>query len=100
MVNGGDVPNILTNSDQGPVVKLKNDRMKEMGFKTSAEYETFLNDNLEIDPLHFTRLINPDTVRFYLSTAAGAISARCDCPCERTFADSAQWADNKSDGDR
>ncbi|MCC2679990.1 MAG: hypothetical protein K0R29_2566, partial [Pseudobdellovibrio sp.] len=29
--------------------------------------EAFLNDNLEIDPLHFAKMINPETVRMYLS---------------------------------
>ena len=67
LVNGADVPHILTNSDQGPVVKLKAERMREQGFTTSEQYEQYLNDNLEIDPLHFVRLIQPDTIKLYLS---------------------------------
>lgn len=68
IVNGGDVPHILANSDQAPVVNLKKARMQEQGFTTDAEYENYLNENLEIDPLHFVKLINTDTVKFFLST--------------------------------
>jgi hypothetical protein len=67
LVNGADVPHILTNSDQGPVVKLKTERMREQGFTTSEQYEQYLNDNLEIDPLHFVKLIQPDTIKLFLS---------------------------------
>ena len=67
IVNGGNVPHILATSDQSPVIKLKNDRMKEQGFTTVDQYENYLNENLEIDPLHFTKIINPDTVKFFLS---------------------------------
>jgi len=66
-VNGGDVPHILAVSDQGPIVNLKKERMKEQGFTTTAQYEAFLNDNLEIDPLHFAKMIKPETVKMYLS---------------------------------
>ncbi len=66
-VNGGDVPHILAVSDQGPVVNLKNARMQEQGFTTVEQYENFLNENLEIDPLHFTRFVNPETLKLYLS---------------------------------
>ena len=67
LVNGADVPHILTNSDQGPVIKLKTERMREQGFTTSEQYEQYLNDNLEIDPLHFVKLIQPDTIKLFLS---------------------------------
>lgn len=66
-VNGGDVPHILTVSDQAPIANLKKARMQEQGFTTSEEYENYLNENLEIDPLHFTRFVNPETVKMYLS---------------------------------
>lgn len=67
MVNGGDVPHILAISDQNPVQNLKKARMLEQGFTSNAEYEAFLNANLEIDPLHFAKLVNPDTLKLYLS---------------------------------
>ncbi|MGZ3690570.1 MAG: hypothetical protein ACXVAX_03655 [Pseudobdellovibrio sp.] len=69
IVDGGDVPNILANSDQTVIVNLKNARMKEQGFTTVDQYENYLNDNLEIDPLHFAKMINPNTIKFYLSKA-------------------------------
>lgn len=67
IVNGGDVPHILANSDQTPVVKLKNARKAEMGFTTDAQYEDYLNNNLTLDPLHFTKLIKPEATKLYLS---------------------------------
>ena len=69
LVNGGDVPNILANSDQGVVVKLKNQRMAEQHFTTTEEYERYLNENLKIDPMHFTRFIQSDTIKLFLSKA-------------------------------
>ena len=67
IVNGGDVPNILATSDQGPVINLKNARMKEQNFTTTEQYENYLNDNLQIDPLHFAKLINPETIKLILA---------------------------------
>lgn len=66
-VNGGDVPHILAVSDQVPVVNLKKARMQEQGFTTVEQYEAFLNDHLEIDPMHFVKMVNPETVKLYLS---------------------------------
>jgi hypothetical protein len=67
LVNGGDVAHILAQSDQELIIKLKNQRMKEQGFTTVEQYENFLNENLEIDPLHFSKLIPADSVKLYLS---------------------------------
>lgn len=67
LVNGGDVPFILAYSDQGSIVKLRNLRMQEQGFKTQQEYEMYLRANLTIDPLHFTKLIDPQTIKLFLS---------------------------------
>jgi hypothetical protein len=67
LVNGADVPHILANSTQSEIVKLKKARKKEQGFKTDADYEAYLNKHLEIDPLHFVKMIDPNTVRLYLS---------------------------------
>ena len=69
LVNGADVPHILATSTQSEVVNLKKARKKEQGFKTDAEYEAYLNKHLEIDPLHFVKMIDPNTVRLYLSKA-------------------------------
>ncbi len=67
LVNGGDVPDILAHSDQDVVVKLKRQRMAEKGIKTDEEYEQFLNDHLELDPLHFVKYIDRDSTKLYLS---------------------------------
>lgn len=66
-VNGGDVPHILAVSDQVPIINLKKARMREQGFTAVEQYEAFLNDHLEIDPLHFAKMVNPETVKLYLS---------------------------------
>ncbi len=67
IVNGGDLPFILAYSDQTSIVKLRNRRMEEQGFKTSEEYEAYLRKNLKLDPLHFASLISPVATRLYLS---------------------------------
>lgn len=69
LVNGGNVPHILATSDQGPVVKLKTARMQEQGFTNVEQYEHYLNENLEIDPLHFSKMINNESLKLYLSKA-------------------------------
>ena len=67
LVNGADVPHILAHSDQAQVIKLKTERMKEQGFTSVEQYENYLNENLEIDPLHFAKFIPSDSVKLYLS---------------------------------
>lgn len=67
VVNGADVPHILANSKQSEIVKLRKARKKEQGFKTDAEYEAYLNQNLELDPLHFVKLIDPNTLKMYIA---------------------------------
>ncbi|MEQ1721835.1 MAG: hypothetical protein ABL930_01575 [Pseudobdellovibrio sp.] len=67
LVNGGDVPFILAYSDQSSIIKLRTARMAEQGFKTFEQYETYLRQHLTIDPLHFAKLIDPNTVKLFLS---------------------------------
>jgi hypothetical protein len=67
LVNGGDVPFILAYSDQGSIIKLRTARMKEQGLKTFEEYEAYLRQHLAIDPLHFAKLIDPNTIKLFLS---------------------------------
>jgi hypothetical protein len=67
LVAGGDLPHILTHSDQKPIIKVKEDVMLEKGFKTDAEYEAYLNEALRFDPLDFADNIERDEVKLYLS---------------------------------
>lgn len=67
LVNGGDVPYILAYSDQGSIAKLRAARMAEQNLKTSEEYEAYLRENLILDPLHFSKLIDSDSTKLFLS---------------------------------
>lgn len=67
LVNGGDVAHILATSRQKEIVNLKVARKKEQGLNNDADYEAYLNANLTLDPMHFAKLIDPETVRLYLS---------------------------------
>lgn len=69
LVNGGDVPFIMAYSDQGSIVKVKNLRKQQMGFQNDQEYENYLKEHLKLDPLHFAKLIQPETLKMYLATA-------------------------------
>lgn len=69
IVNGGDVPHIMAYSDQGTIVKIRTARMKEQGMATFEEYEHYLRQNLELDPLHFSKLIDADSTKMFLSKA-------------------------------
>lgn len=67
LVNGGDVPFILAYSDVGSIVKVRNARMAEQNLKTVEEYEEYLRKNLNLDPMHFAKLIDPDSTKLFLS---------------------------------
>ena len=69
LVNGGDVPYILAHSDQKEIVKVRNARMQQQGLKSIEEYETYLQQNLDLDPLHFAKLIDRESTKLYLSKA-------------------------------
>lgn len=75
LVNGGDMPYILTHSDQPKVIALKNARKKEQGLQSDAEYEAYLNDHLEIDPLHFAKLIPTESVKQFLSKNDASVAS-------------------------
>lgn len=75
LVNGGDVPYILTHSDQPKVIALKNARKKEQGLQSDDEYEAYLNEHMEIDPLHFTKLIPRDSVKQFLSKNDASVAS-------------------------
>ena len=75
IVNGGDVPYILAHSDQPKVIELKNARKKEQGLRTDDEYEAYLNEHMEIDPLHFAKLIPSDSVKQYLSKNDASVAS-------------------------
>lgn len=67
LVNGGDVPYILTYSDQKSIIRIKNARMAEQNLKTDEEYEAYLRNNLTLDPMHFAKLIDADSTKLFLS---------------------------------
>ena len=67
IVNGGDVPNTLTYSDQAPIIRIKKARMAAENLKNNAEYEHYLNQHVTLDPLHFAPLIATDSIKLYLS---------------------------------
>lgn len=67
LVNGGDVPHILAYSDQSIVIKLRTARMAEQNLQTFEEYEEYLRKNLKLDPLHFTKLIDTNSTKLFLS---------------------------------
>lgn len=76
LVNGGDVPHILAFSTERRIVRIKRARMAEQGLKTNADYEFYLNQHLIFDPLHFTPLIPPETVKLYLSKSDDLVPTR------------------------
>ncbi len=75
LVNGGDIPYILAHSDQPKVIALKNARKKEQGLQSDDEYEAYLNEHMEIDPLHFAKLIPPDSVKQFLSKNDASVAS-------------------------
>lgn len=75
IVNGGDVPYILAHSDQPKVIELKNARKREQGLQSDAEYEAYLNENMQIDPLHFAKLIPRDSVKQFLSKSDASVAS-------------------------
>lgn len=76
IVNGGDVPNTLAYSDQEPIIRIKKARMAEVGLKTNEEYEQYLNEHITLDPLHFASLIDPTSIKLYLSKADASVPSK------------------------
>lgn len=76
LVNGGDVPNTLTYTDQAPILRIKRQRMAAENLKNDAEYEHYLNQHITLDPLHFASLMPPDSLRLYLSRNDKAVPSR------------------------
>jgi hypothetical protein len=67
VVSGGDVPEILTNSQQDEVSRIRHKRMTEQGFTTKQEYEDFLRKYITIDPLDIARMMIPETLKMVIS---------------------------------
>ena len=68
IVAGGDVPNILAHSTQERVVRLKNIRKQQEGFRNDEEYEAWLQANLSLEPLEYAVNIPTETVQMVIST--------------------------------
>lgn len=67
VVAGGDVPQILATSKQDEVSKIRARRMREQGFKNSAEYEEFLREYITFDPADLGITMPRDTINMMIS---------------------------------
>jgi dienelactone hydrolase len=68
IVAGGNVPGILTYSDQKGVKKQRLARMKYYGITNQADYEQLLKDKIPHDPISVAPQIIPGSLLFFLGT--------------------------------
>jgi len=67
VVAGGDVPEILANSDQEEVSKIRRKRMKAEGFADKEEYEAFLREHIIFDPIDIAQTMIPETLNMVVA---------------------------------
>ncbi len=73
IVAGGDLPHILTNSDQKPIIGLKEQAMAQYNLETEQQYQEFLKEYLKFDPLTFANFIDTEDIKLYLSKKDKAV---------------------------
>jgi hypothetical protein len=54
VVAGGSITDLLSESDQELLVRMRQDRMREFGLKTREEYRSFLAERLQVEPKRFS----------------------------------------------
>ncbi|MEM7646252.1 MAG: alpha/beta hydrolase family protein, partial [Pseudomonadota bacterium] len=67
ITSGGDIPEILAQSQQDEIEKIRKKRMTEQGFTTKAEYEAFLRQHLFYDPMDMTLTMLPETMQMVIA---------------------------------
>ena len=67
VVAGGDVPDILAHSAQDKIAKIRRRRMQAEGFSTADEYEMYLRQHLQIDPIDISTTMLPETLRMVIA---------------------------------
>jgi cephalosporin-C deacetylase-like acetyl esterase len=62
VVAGGNMPFILSTSDNKDVAEFRNRRMRHMGINDKIEYENILHNTIRFDPMHFVPNIDKNRV--------------------------------------
>ena len=65
---GGDLPYILSVSDNSRVKEMRDGRIEAAGLKTNEEYEEILHQTVRYDPLHFASRAKPDKMLMVMSS--------------------------------
>lgn len=67
IVAGGNLPHILSQSNQKPIIAVKNKIMEQYELETEEQYEEFLSQYLKFDPIYFASFIDPQNIKLYMS---------------------------------
>lgn len=68
MASGGDVPEILSLSEQESVKTLREDRMKFFKLKDRLEYKNLIAPFITLDPLNVARFVRPNSMLLFVVT--------------------------------
>jgi len=67
-VAGGDLPQIMTNSEVKVIADLRDTKMKEYGLKSKSEYHQLLNKHIKIKPMDFAHLRSREDIFMVLAS--------------------------------
>jgi hypothetical protein len=66
IVGGGDVADVIAQSNEAPLIALGQERMKRYGFESLAQYQAALEKSITIDPLELSGLSGSKNVLFFM----------------------------------
>lgn len=76
VVAGGNFPEILSNSQEGHVLSLREKRMKAAGQTSIAEYEEKLHQTIQYDPLYFASKAKTEKILMIISNRDYAVPSK------------------------
>lgn len=76
IVGGMGMPEILANSDLEALVAMKNERMKQFGYRTLKEYEAALRNSVHFDPAEFAAAASRKRILAFVGTKDTTVPTR------------------------
>jgi len=86
IVGAGNLPGVLTYSDQKGVKAIRDARKARLNIRTSVEYEGVLKQAITLDPLSAARNIAPDAAYLFVATRDTTVPSRYQLELAETVA--------------
>lgn len=85
IVGGDNLPEIITNSDEPGVAKVRQQQMAANHFRSPAEFERALEGSIRIEPSLFEDFSGPKDTAFYLATLDTTVPTKNQYDLVRAF---------------